>query len=137
LHPKIGDEVAFVEDNRYDQSIDRTVLQDKARNTFDKTVADIETKINRTKATSVNTNPMDIDEDDIFPGAAKDMGSGKIIYDTNYSIYHVFLFISEAKIRFLKARLRVMQEELERMHNECAKRVNIHFKITFQQNFFL
>jgi hypothetical protein len=78
FHPKIGDEVAIVDDNRYDQSIDRTVLQDKARSTFDKTVADIETKINRTKA-SVNTNPIDIDEDDIFPGAAKDMGSGKII----------------------------------------------------------
>jgi hypothetical protein len=31
--------------------------------------------------------------------------------------------ISEAKIRFLKARLRVMQEELERMHTECVKRV--------------
>lgn len=44
---------------------------------FDRTVADIETKINRTKA-SVNTNIMDNDEDDIFPGAAKDMGSGKI-----------------------------------------------------------
>ncbi len=34
--------------------------------------------------------------------------------------------ISEAKIRFLKARLRVMQEELERMHTECVKRVSIH-----------
>ena len=30
----------------------------------------------------------------------------------------------EAKIRFLKARLRVMQEELERMHTECVKRVS-------------
>ncbi len=34
-----------------------------------------------------------------------------------------FSSISEAKIRFLKARLRVMQEELERMHTECVKRV--------------
>jgi hypothetical protein len=33
-------------------------------------------------------------------------------------------FFSEAKIRFLKARLRVMQEELERMHTECVKRVS-------------
>jgi len=79
FHPKIGDEVALVEDNRYDQSIDRTVLQDKARSTFDKTVADIETKINRTKTSSVNTNAIDIDDDDIFPSAAKDMGSGKIL----------------------------------------------------------
>ncbi len=78
LHPKIGDDVATTDDNRYDQSIDRTVLQDKARSTFDKTVADIETKINRTKI-SVNSNAMDIDEDDIFPGAAKDMGSGQLI----------------------------------------------------------
>jgi hypothetical protein len=31
--------------------------------------------MNRTKL-SVNNNAMDIDEDDIFPGAAKDMGSG-------------------------------------------------------------
>ncbi|CAF0739019.1 unnamed protein product [Rotaria sordida] len=102
FRPKIGDEVAIVDDNRYDQSIDRTILQDQARSTFDKTVADIETKINRTKI-SANTNIIDNDEDDIFPGAAKDMGS-------------------EAKIRFLKARLRVMQEELERMHTECVKR---------------
>jgi hypothetical protein len=41
-------------------------------------VADIETKLNRTKM-SANANAMDIDEDDIFPGAAKDMGSGKIL----------------------------------------------------------
>jgi hypothetical protein len=34
--------------------------------------------MNRAK-TSVNTNAIDIDEDDIFPGAAKDMGSGEII----------------------------------------------------------
>ncbi|CAF2498559.1 unnamed protein product [Rotaria sp. Silwood2] len=102
FRPKIGDEVAIVDDNRYDQSIDRNILQDQARSTFDRTVADIETKINRTKI-SVNTNIMDNEEDDIFPGAAKDMGS-------------------EAKIRFLKARLRVMQEELERMHTECVKR---------------
>ena len=25
----------------------------------------------------MNTNAIDIDEDDVFPGAAKDMGSGK------------------------------------------------------------
>jgi hypothetical protein len=37
---------------------------------------------------------------------------------------YFFCFISEAKIRFLKARLRVMQEELERMHTECVKRVS-------------
>ncbi len=78
LHPKIGDEVAIANDDRYDQSIDHTVLQDKARSTFDKTVADIETKINRTKL-SANTNAIDMDEDDIFPGAAKDMGFGMII----------------------------------------------------------
>jgi hypothetical protein len=78
LHPKIGDEVAIIDENRYDQSIDHTVLQDKARSTFDRTVADIETKMTRTKM-SANANVMDIDEDDIFPGAAKDMGSGEII----------------------------------------------------------
>lgn len=60
---------------RQDQSIDRTGLQDKARSTFDRAVADIETKMNRTKL-STNANAMDADEDDIFPGAAKDMGSG-------------------------------------------------------------
>ena len=76
FHPKIGDEVATIDDNRFDQSIDHTILQDRARSTFDKAVADIETKINRTK-TSVNTNVIDND-DDIFPSAAKDMGSGKI-----------------------------------------------------------
>ncbi|CAF0742883.1 unnamed protein product [Adineta steineri] len=102
LQSRTGNEVALVSDDRYDQSIDRTVIQDKARSTFDKAVADIETKMNRTKM-SANTNVMDLDEDDIFPGAAKDMGS-------------------EAKIRFLKARLRVMQEELERMQTECTRR---------------
>ena len=76
FRPKIGDEVATIDDNGFDQSIDHTVLQDRARSTFDKTVADIETKMSRTK-TSVNTNIIDND-DDIFPGAAKDMGSGKI-----------------------------------------------------------
>ncbi|UJR28333.1 hypothetical protein I4U23_009575 [Adineta vaga] len=110
---KIGDEVALVEDNRYDQSIDHTALQDKARSTFDKAVADIETKINRTKM-SMNANALDADDDDIFPTAAKDMGS-------------------EAKIRFLKARLRVMQEELDRMHTECVKREEenerVHLKV--------
>lgn len=66
-----------------------------------------------------------MDEDDIFPGAAKDMGSGKRVRVKIIQYFSLFyLFISEAKIRFLKARLRVMQEELERMHTECAKRVN-------------
>lgn len=40
-------------------------------------------------------------------------------------ILNLFLFISEAKIRFLKARLRVMQEELDRVQKECIKRVSI------------
>jgi len=34
--------------------------------------------MNRTKL-SANTNAIDMDEDDIFPGAAKDMGFGMII----------------------------------------------------------
>ncbi|CAF3178887.1 unnamed protein product [Rotaria socialis] len=112
FHPRVGDDVATVDNHRYDQSIDHTILQDQARNTFDRTVADIETKINRTKS-SVNTNAIDNDEDDIFPGAAKDMGS-------------------EAKIRFLKARLRVMQEELERMHTECVKREEENERISLK-----
>lgn len=77
FHPKIGDDVASVDVNRYDQSIDRTTLQDQARSIFDKTVADLETKINRTKASTNTHVVIDNDEDDIFPGAAKDMGSGK------------------------------------------------------------
>lgn len=104
--------MAFVDEHPYDQSLDHTALQDKARNTFDKTVADIETKLLQKTITSMTTNAVEIDEDDIFPGAAKDMGS-------------------EAKIRFLKARLRVMQEELERMHTECIKRVPIFTKKAF------
>jgi hypothetical protein len=40
-------------------------------------VADIETKINRTKQ-STNVHAVDFDEDDFFPAAAKDMGSGMI-----------------------------------------------------------
>ncbi|XP_070536820.1 testis-expressed protein 9-like [Ptychodera flava] len=44
----------------------------------------------------------DID-DDILPQAAQDMGT-------------------EATIRFLKAKLRVMQEELDRLAHECSKR---------------
>ena len=42
-------------------------------------------------------------------------------------IEEIIRFILEAKIRFLKARLRVMQEELERIQTECVKRVS--FKI--------
>jgi hypothetical protein len=73
--PRNADEAALVADDRYDQSIDRTTIQDRARSTFDKAVADIETKMARTKM-STNANAMDADEDDIFPGAAKDMGAG-------------------------------------------------------------
>ena len=122
--------MAIVGDNRYDQSIDRAVLQDKARSTFDRTVADIETKMNRSKI-SANNNDMDIDEDDIFPGAAKDMGSGKLFQPQNDCI---FFGILEAKIRFLKARLRVMQEELERMHTECVKRVSLENYLFFHSS---
>lgn len=75
---RTDDEIANIDEPRYDQSIDRATLQDRARTTFDRTVADIETKIVRMK-TSVNTNVIDADEDDIFPGAAKDMGSGSMI----------------------------------------------------------
>lgn len=75
---------------------------------------------------------MDIDEDDFFPGDAKDMGSGKILIHEMSSIICVF---SEAKIRFLKARLRVMQEELERMHTECVKRVSRNYSIARQSIF--
>lgn len=80
FHSKIGDDVAFLaDDDRQDQMINSTVLQDRARTTFDKTVADIETKINRTKS-SLSANAAELDEDDIFPGAAKDMGSGEIFF---------------------------------------------------------
>lgn len=108
-------------DLRFDQSIDQTKIQDRARTTFDKTVADIETKIGRTKQ---NVQVLDADEDDIFPGAAKEMGSGRLINEKKVRRSKlVFFSISEAKIRFLKAQLRVMKEEVERMHGECVKRV--------------
>lgn len=42
----------------------------------------------------------DLEDDDILPGAAAEMGS-------------------EAQIRFLKAKLRVMQEEVDRLSQEC------------------
>ncbi|XP_050396349.1 testis-expressed protein 9 isoform X2 [Patella vulgata] len=45
----------------------------------------------------------DDEDDDILPQAAADMGS-------------------EATIRFLKAKLRVMQEELDRLSRECSKK---------------
>ena len=81
--------MAIIDDNRYAQSIDHAVLQDRARNTFDKTVAEIETKMNRTKI-SANTNAMDIDEDDIFPGDAKDMGSGESLPSQFLRLFLVF-----------------------------------------------
>ncbi|ESP02591.1 hypothetical protein LOTGIDRAFT_199612 [Lottia gigantea] len=46
---------------------------------------------------------MDDEDDDIIPQVANDMGS-------------------EATIRFLKAKLRVMQEELDRLCQECSKK---------------
>ena len=33
------------------------------------------------------------------------------------------LYITEAQIRFLKAKLRVMQEEMDRLGQECNKKV--------------
>jgi hypothetical protein len=55
----------------------------------------------------------------------------------NDAIKNCLSFILEAKIRFLKARLRVMQEELERMHTECVKRVSLIFMFnSFQFNLF-
>ena len=35
----------------------------------------------------------------------------------------VYVDISEAQIRFLKAKLRVMQEELDRLAEDCNKKV--------------
>lgn len=45
--------------------------------------------MNRTKI-SANTNGMDIDEDDIFPGDAKDMGSGKSLLSPFLRLFMVF-----------------------------------------------
>ena len=83
LQPKIGDEVALVDD---------------ARNTFDRTVADIETKMNRTKM-SAHANAADVDEDDIFPGAAKDMGSGEIV-DRASGLFMLLLSLFRSQASF-------------------------------------
>ncbi|CAF0739324.1 unnamed protein product [Didymodactylos carnosus] len=103
FQPKIGDGVAIIDDKQ----IDYVSIQAKAKTTFDKTVYDIETKVNQRDTNKIfnSYSNNDDENDDVLPAAAKDMGT-------------------EAKIRFLKARLRVMQEELERMHTECIKRVS-------------
>ena len=41
--------------------------------------------------------------------------------------------LTEAQIRFLKAKLRVMQEELDRLSHECNKKVNITEQERFQR----
>ena len=43
-----------------------------------------------------------------------------MIYSKNLRVFVLFL---EATIRFLKAKLRVMQEELDRVVAECNKKV--------------
>lgn len=61
--------------------------------TLDGTISNIEKNLDGVSA-------RDLDDDDILPGAAAEMGS-------------------EAQIRFLKAKLRVMQEEVDRLSQEC------------------
>lgn len=39
-----------------------------------------------------------------------------------------FFFFTEATIRFLKAKLRVMQEEVDRLSQECNKKVRCNKK---------
>ncbi|XP_064645510.1 testis-expressed protein 9-like [Lineus longissimus] len=63
-----------------------------------KTISNIEGKLDKGEF-----DPRELEDDDVLPSAAKDMGT-------------------EAQIRFLKAKLRVMQEEVDRLAHECGKK---------------
>ncbi|MBN3289850.1 TEX9 protein, partial [Polypterus senegalus] len=75
---------------------DVAVLEDLVDFSLAKTITNIEEKLGK-------GDGMDDPEDDVIPGACNEMGS-------------------ESQIRFLKAKLRVMQEELDRLTNECNKK---------------
>ncbi|XP_031425081.1 testis-expressed protein 9 isoform X2 [Clupea harengus] len=72
------------------------VIEDFGDFSLAKTISNIEGKLND------GVFPEDL-EDDVMPSVGEEMGS-------------------EAQIRFLKAKLRVMQEELERLSFECNKK---------------
>lgn len=46
---------------------------------------------------------------------------------------NIHVVITEAQIRFLKAKLRVMQEELDRLSHECNKKVHMT-RLVFQKH---
>ena len=70
---------------------------------------------------------------DVLPEAAEHMGSGTGYNEQRYNNGTVWFvtvydhdstdFLSEAMIRFLKAKLRVMQEEMDRLCQECSEKV--------------
>ncbi len=75
-------------------------------------------------------------QDDIMPSAGDEMGAGGLKRTNTFKYWiccavilfalllmHLFCIITEAQIRFLKAKLRVMQEELNRLAYEYNKKV--------------
>lgn len=78
-------------------AVPETFMTDFKDFSIDNTVSNIEGRIERGDLSLNDT------EDDVIPQAANDMGS-------------------EATIRFLKAKLRVMQEEMDRLSQECNKK---------------
>ncbi|KAK3095280.1 hypothetical protein FSP39_012666 [Pinctada imbricata] len=75
---------------------DNAFITDFKNFSFENAITNIEGKVD-------DNDLPDDDDDDVIPQAAADMGS-------------------EATIRFLKAKLRVMQEELDRLGQECNKK---------------
>ena len=87
-------------------------------------------------------------DSDILPGTAEHMGSGMYVYSINLKRYctaklaaKVFInaywryctcydhfLLTEATIRFLKAKVRVMQEEMDRLCQEYADKVHAYIK---------
>ncbi|XP_047622238.1 testis-expressed protein 9 isoform X3 [Phacochoerus africanus] len=62
-------------------------------------------------------------DDDIFCGVSKDIGSGPYPHHSDVSkLGTTATATREAQIRFLKAKLRVMQEELDNVVCECNKK---------------
>lgn len=67
-----------------------------------------------------------------MPSAGDEMGAGgfrtpntvtMLLYCLHYGLFIYFLS-TEAQIRFLKAKLRVMQEELNRLSYACNKKAS-------------
>lgn len=92
-----------------------------------KTISGIEGKLEKE-----NYAEEDLD-DDIMPSAAAEMGAGTDPKPWSYQnhscnispIFYAFVnyLFSEAQMRFLKAKLRVMQEELDRLTLELNTKV--------------